>query len=101
MQFEVIKTNIMNFAVDAIVLPANEYLKEGSGTSHAIYEATGRKTLTIACEKIGYCSVGKYRTIVASSVQVAPERILLVGANPQSPKIIPALRDGCAFCENA
>ena len=37
----------------------------------------------------------------ASSVQVAPERILLVGANPQSPKIIPALRDGCAFCENA
>ena len=39
--------------------------------------------------------------VVASSVQVAPERILLVGANPQSPKIIPALRDGCAFCENA
>lgn len=52
MQFEVIKTNNMNFAVDAIVLPANEYLKEGSGTSYAIYEATGRKTLTIACEKM-------------------------------------------------
>ena len=27
--------------------------------------------------------------VVASSVQVAPERILFVGANPQSPKIIP------------
>lgn len=26
MQFEVIKTNIVNIAVDAIVLPANEHL---------------------------------------------------------------------------
>ena len=43
----------------------------------------------------------KFGTIVASSVQVAPERILLVGENPQAPRIIPALRDGCAFCENA
>ena len=48
MQFNVVKTNIVNIAVDAIVLPANEHLKEGSGTSKAIFEAAGRKALTKA-----------------------------------------------------
>ena len=33
MQFDVVKTNIINIVADAIVLPANENLKEGSGTS--------------------------------------------------------------------
>lgn len=63
MQFEVIKTNIVNIAVDAIVLPANEALKEGSGTSRAIFEAAGRKNLEKACEKarkeLGPHSTGK------------------------------------------
>ena len=58
MNFEVVKTNIVNVAASAIVLPANEQLKEGSGTSHAIFEAAGRKELTKACEKIGRCDVG-------------------------------------------
>ena len=58
MKFDLIKTNIVNVSADAIVLPANEKLKEGSGTSTAIFEAAGRKQLTQACKKIGSCEVG-------------------------------------------
>lgn len=58
MDFIVIKTNIINVAADAIVLPANENLKEGRGTSRAIFEAAGRKELTKACSKIGTCNIG-------------------------------------------
>lgn len=58
MQFDVVKTSIVNIAADAIVLPANELLKEGSGTSTAIFKAAGRKNLKKACEEIGCCKVG-------------------------------------------
>ena len=58
MKFDLVKTNIVNVSADAIVLPANEKLKEGSGTSTAIFEAAGRKQLTQACKKIGSCEVG-------------------------------------------
>ena len=58
MKFDIVKTNIVNVHADAIVLPANTALKEGSGTSTAIFEAAGRKKLTQACKKIGSCEVG-------------------------------------------
>lgn len=58
MKFDLIKTNIVNVTADAIVLPANSKLKEGSGASTAIFEAADRKKLTQACKKIGYCRVG-------------------------------------------
>lgn len=58
MKFELVNTNIVNISADAIVLPANTRLKEGSGTSRAIFEAAGRKQLTQACRNIGTCSVG-------------------------------------------
>lgn len=58
MQFDVIKTNIVNVAADAVVLPANEHLKEGTGVSKAIFEAAGRKDLQKACDKIGHCDTG-------------------------------------------
>ena len=58
MKFELVKTNIINIPADAIVLPANTLLKEGSGASAAIFEAAGRKKLTQACKKIGSCEVG-------------------------------------------
>ena len=59
MRYEVIKTNIVNVVADAIVLPANTSLKEGSGASRAIFEAAGRTELENACKQIGYCDVGK------------------------------------------
>jgi O-acetyl-ADP-ribose deacetylase (regulator of RNase III) len=58
MTFEVFKANIVNIHADAIVLPANEALKEGSGTSRAIFEAAGRKQLTKACKELGHCNTG-------------------------------------------
>lgn len=50
MQFEMIRNDITSMSVDAIVLPANSRLKEGSGTSKAIYERAGRKELEKACK---------------------------------------------------
>ena len=58
MDFIITNTNIVRVAADAIVLPANKYLKEGSGASRAIFEAAGRKELTQACEEIGHCDMG-------------------------------------------
>ena len=58
MLFRIERDNIINFEVDAIVLPANEKLKEGSGTSRAIFSAAGRRYLKDACSKIGSCEVG-------------------------------------------
>ena len=56
---EVIRGNILNVLSDAIVLPANTGLREGSGVSTAIFEAAGRKQLIEACRKIGSCEEGK------------------------------------------
>ena len=58
MKFKIIKANIVDVASDAIVLPANEALKQGSGTSKAIFTAAGRKELTKACKELGHCSTG-------------------------------------------
>lgn len=58
MDFVVERGNIIYCDTDAVVLPANEHLKEGSGTSHAIFSAAGRKELTKACTNIGFSDVG-------------------------------------------
>lgn len=52
MKFIVISNDISNMDVDAIVLPANPELKEGSGTSTAIFKKAGREKLNLACEDI-------------------------------------------------
>ena len=49
MNLEIVRNDITNMKVDAIVLPANKYLKEGSGTSKAIFEKAGRVKLEKAC----------------------------------------------------
>ena len=58
MKFEIVKANIIDVVSDAIVLPANEGLKEGPGSSKAIFSAAGRKELTQACKKLGHCNIG-------------------------------------------
>lgn len=58
MKIKVLKSNIINVTADAIVLPANTELKEGSGASTEIFKAAGRKMLTRDCKKIGHCPVG-------------------------------------------
>ncbi len=59
MNFDVVQNDITNMSVDAIVLPANEKLKEGSGTSKAIFSKAGRKELTKACCELGSCKLGE------------------------------------------
>ena len=59
MLFEVVQNDITNMHTDAVVLPANEHLKEGRGTSHAIFEKAGRKELTKACRELRFCSIGE------------------------------------------
>ena len=58
MNFTVVRANIINVSADAIVLPANEKLKGGPGTSKAIFDAAGRSKLSKACAKIGHCDTG-------------------------------------------
>ena len=58
MNCTVVKADISGVTADAIVLPANPELKEGSGVSTAVFEAAGRKDLTKACHKIGHCDIG-------------------------------------------
>ena len=59
MPFLMIRNDITKVAADAIVNPANRNLLQGSGTSHAIYQAAGEQELTAACEAIGHCDLGK------------------------------------------
>lgn len=49
MTIEIVRNDITNMKADAIVLPANKYLKEGSGTSKAIFEKAGRAQLEKVC----------------------------------------------------
>ena len=58
MVFSVVKTDIVNASTDAIVLPANTQLKEGSGVSTAIFKAAGRRRLAKDCQKLAPCNVG-------------------------------------------
>lgn len=59
MPFLMLRNDITRVAADAIVNPANRNLLQGSGTSHAIYQAAGEQELTAACEAIGHCEPGR------------------------------------------
>lgn len=58
MEYSVVRDDITNMNTDAIVLPANSRLREGSGASHAIYEKAGRQKLTEACSQYGNIPIG-------------------------------------------
>lgn len=84
MIFDVVQNDITNMAVDAIVLPANEKLKEGSGTSRAIFEKAGRKELTNACKELRSCPVG----------EAVPTRAFDLDANYIIHAVVPKWIDG-------
>ena len=58
MPFKIVRNDITKMQVDAIVLPANPQLKEGGGTSKAVFAAAGRSKLKEACAEYGHCDVG-------------------------------------------
>lgn len=53
------RNDIVKIHADAIVNPSNPHLRQGSGTSRAIFLAAGEERLTEACSRIGHCPVGK------------------------------------------
>lgn len=63
MEYKVIRDDISKFSADAVVLPSNPKLKEGNGTSTAVFEKAGRKELTNACKLL----VKKYGDIQVGS----------------------------------
>ncbi len=71
MDFTIVRANIASVSADAIVLPANEKLKEGPGASQAIFEAAGRSKLTKACAEIGHCDIGSAVPTPAFALEAA------------------------------
>lgn len=54
----ILKTDLVNMNVDAIVNDSNVKLKMVEGVGRAIFHAAGDLELTEACKKIGYCAPG-------------------------------------------
>lgn len=59
MPFNIIRNDITNLEVDAIVNAANSKLHAGGGVCGAIFAAAGKEQLQKECNKIGYCGVGE------------------------------------------
>lgn len=58
MPVAIVRDNIINRTVDAVVNAANSKLRAGSGVCGAIFEAAGYHELTVACMHIGFCQAG-------------------------------------------
>ena len=58
MPFSLVRNDIVNMRVDAIVNAANSSLAPGGGVCGAIFAAAGRTALKKACRAIGHCDVG-------------------------------------------
>ena len=58
MPFNIIRNDIVNMQVDAIVNAANTGLKQGDGVCGRIFSAAGEKEMTEACNAIGWCAPG-------------------------------------------
>ena len=58
MPFSLVRNDIVNMRVDAIVNAANSSLAPGGGVCGAIFAAAGRTALDKACRAIGNCDVG-------------------------------------------
>ena len=88
MEFKVVRNDITNMYVDAIVLPANPKLKEGSGTSKAIFEKAGRKELVEACKRY---NAGNRKIDVGTTVSTFG---LGTNANYILHAVVPKWKDG-------
>lgn len=59
MPFYIIRDDVTNLKVDAIVNAANTELREGGGVCGAIFERAGREKLTAACELVSPIKTGQ------------------------------------------
>ncbi|MFS0824482.1 macro domain-containing protein [Bacillus sp. 1P02SD] len=58
MPLEIVRNDITQMKVDAVVNAANTELKMGGGVCGAIFRAAGAEELQAACDEIGSCAVG-------------------------------------------
>lgn len=59
MPFQIVRNDIVNMPVDAIVNAANSSLKMGGGVCGAIFNAANPQKLQRACDAIGHCATGE------------------------------------------
>ena len=58
MPFQLVRNDITQMHVDAVVNAANEQLARGGGVCGAIFAAAGVRDLERACKRIGHCDTG-------------------------------------------
>ncbi len=88
MKYTIVRDDISLFSADALVLPSNSSLKEGSGTSKALFEKAGSKQLKKACSDI----VRKYGKIYAGAA--VPTLAYDLNANYIIHAVVPRRADG-------
>lgn len=59
MPFEIVREDITNMQVDAVVNAANTALQQGGGVCGAIFRAAGERELQRACNAIGHIGTGQ------------------------------------------
>ena len=59
MPFQIVRNNIVNMPVDAVVNAANTRLQMGSGVCGAIFNAAGPAPLQRACDRLAPCPTGQ------------------------------------------
>ncbi|UGB33208.1 macro domain-containing protein [Metabacillus sp. B2-18] len=74
MPLEIVRNNLTNMKVDAIVNAANTDLKMGGGVCGAIFQAAGVHELRHACNEIGACSVGE--AVITDGFQLPAKYII-------------------------
>ncbi|SHJ40540.1 macro domain-containing protein [Parasporobacterium paucivorans] len=79
MPFEIVRNDITNMKVDAIVNAANTRLKMGGGVCGAIFSAAGAEKLQAECDRIGGCETGKS---VITGGYALPARYIIHAVGP-------------------
>lgn len=75
----IVRNDLINMRVDAVVCPANSALKIGGGAGEAIARVAGVERLQHACDAIGFCAVG---SAVATPAFGFPSRLLIHAVGP-------------------
>ncbi len=85
MPFNIIRDDIINLEVDAVVNATNSNLQAGGGVCGAIFAAAGKEQLQEECDKIGFCGIGE--AVITKGYNLKAHRIIhtvgpIYGQNP-------------------